>query len=78
MTEDEKNIISGDNGFMDKLLSELENMPLNKLNSLMKRKIPQYVRESPKVQRNEFCPCGSGDKYKKCCGQTSKWVEIKE
>lgn len=26
------------------------------------------VRESPKVGRNEPCPCGSGKKYKKCCG----------
>jgi uncharacterized protein len=26
-----------------------------------------YVRESPKVGRNELCPCGSGKKYKKCC-----------
>jgi len=25
-------------------------------------------RESPKVGRNEPCPCGSGKKYKKCCG----------
>lgn len=24
-----------------------------------------------KVGRNEKCPCGSGDKYKKCCGRTS-------
>lgn len=25
------------------------------------------VRTSPKVGRNEPCPCGSGRKYKKCC-----------
>ncbi|MER3429029.1 MAG: preprotein translocase subunit SecA [Pyrinomonas sp.] len=25
-------------------------------------------REQPKVGRNEPCPCGSGKKYKKCCG----------
>ncbi|UCG39100.1 MAG: preprotein translocase subunit SecA, partial [bacterium] len=25
-------------------------------------------RETPKVGRNEPCPCGSGRKYKKCCG----------
>ena len=25
-------------------------------------------RETPKVGRNEPCPCGSGKKYKKCCG----------
>lgn len=29
---------------------------------------PETVkRESPKVGRNEPCPCGSGKKYKKCC-----------
>lgn len=27
-----------------------------------------YVREEPKIGRNEPCPCGSGKKYKKCCG----------
>jgi hypothetical protein len=26
------------------------------------------VREAPKVGRNEPCPCGSGKKFKKCCG----------
>jgi len=25
-------------------------------------------RESPKIGRNAPCPCGSGKKYKKCCG----------
>lgn len=25
------------------------------------------VRNSPKVGRNDPCPCGSGQKYKKCC-----------
>jgi uncharacterized protein len=25
-------------------------------------------REDPKVGRNDDCPCGSGKKYKKCCG----------
>jgi SEC-C motif-containing protein len=24
-------------------------------------------RESPKIGRNDPCPCGSGKKYKKCC-----------
>ncbi len=27
------------------------------------------VREEEKVGRNDPCPCGSGKKYKKCCGQ---------
>ena len=29
-----------------------------------------YERESPKIGRNDPCPCGSGKKYKKCCGRT--------
>ena len=28
-----------------------------------------YYREEPKVGRNDPCPCGSGKKYKKCCGR---------
>ncbi|MDJ0877838.1 MAG: preprotein translocase subunit SecA [Halieaceae bacterium] len=28
-----------------------------------------FVREQPKVGRNEPCPCGSGKKYKQCCGR---------
>src|SRR5690349_1090454 len=27
------------------------------------------VRDAPKVGRNDPCPCGSGQKYKKCHGQ---------
>ncbi len=30
---------------------------------------PQPVQASPKFGRNDDCPCGSGKKYKKCCGQ---------
>ncbi|WP_418531070.1 SEC-C metal-binding domain-containing protein, partial [Hominenteromicrobium sp.] len=25
--------------------------------------------KGPKVGRNDPCPCGSGKKYKKCCGR---------
>ena len=27
------------------------------------------VRNENKVGRNDACPCGSGKKYKKCCGK---------
>jgi len=30
-----------------------------------------FVREQPKVGRNEPCPCGSGKKYKQCHGKLS-------
>ncbi len=26
------------------------------------------IKIIPKVGRNDLCPCGSGEKYKKCCG----------
>ncbi len=29
-----------------------------------------YRRKERKVGRNESCPCGSGKKYKKCCGMS--------
>jgi preprotein translocase subunit SecA len=29
------------------------------------------VRREKKVGRNEPCPCGSGKKYKKCCGRNA-------
>ena len=28
-----------------------------------------YKRSAPKIGRNDPCPCGSGKKYKKCCGK---------
>ena len=31
-------------------------------------KILPVVRVAPKVGRNDPCPCGSGKKYKQCCG----------
>jgi len=27
-----------------------------------------FARNEPKIGRNKPCPCGSGKKYKKCCG----------
>jgi preprotein translocase subunit SecA len=32
------------------------------------QKVQTITRETPKVGRNDPCPCGSGKKYKKCCG----------
>ena len=30
-----------------------------------------YKRTSPKIGRNDKCPCGSGKKYKNCCGRAA-------
>ena len=43
---------------------ELQDM----LQSIMDSKPEQVIIETPKIGRNEPCPCGSGKKYKKCCG----------
>ncbi len=34
----------------------------------LKDKAAPVRRDQPKVGRNDPCPCGSGKKYKKCCG----------
>ena len=31
--------------------------------------VDTFVRQERKVGRNEPCPCGSGKKYKACCGR---------
>ncbi len=33
-----------------------------------KEKSSHTIVKPPKVGRNDPCPCGSGKKYKKCCG----------
>jgi hypothetical protein len=32
-------------------------------------KVETIRRQNPRVGRNDPCPCGSGKKYKKCCGR---------
>jgi len=31
--------------------------------------VPELISERPRVGRNDPCPCGSGKKYKHCCGR---------
>jgi len=47
-----------------KVLHEKSNFVLE--NSVWKYKDGELYNS--KVERNESCPCGSGKKYKKCCG----------
>jgi len=32
--------------------------------------IASKPRLPPKISGNDYCPCGSGKKFKKCCGAT--------
>jgi len=34
---------------------------------MFRTQVPQYIRDEPKIGRNNPCSCGSGKKYKKCC-----------
>ena len=35
------------------------------------QKLSTTVVKGPKISRNDPCPCGSGKKYKKCCGKNA-------
>jgi uncharacterized protein len=57
-----------------KLAQDIEaNLPAIHKFWLTRRKAPTGTvkRDEPKVGRNDDCPCGSGKKYKKCCGATT-------
>lgn len=54
--------------------SEADNkrLPFEPVKSDEKKEIVkplEPIKHKPKIGRNEPCPCGSGKKYKKCCGQ---------
>lgn len=48
----------------DKILTEERRKELYK-----EQKLSGTVIKGEKVGRNDACPCGSGKKYKKCCGK---------
>ena len=53
-------------GIDEKLEINENSIPLD--TSLQNRN-NQKITNKKKVGRNEPCPCGSGKKYKKCCGK---------
>jgi preprotein translocase subunit SecA len=46
-----------------------QNQHFKSLDKNQKPTNPQPVKNQTKVGRNDPCPCGSGKKYKKCCGK---------
>ena len=54
-----------DNSAMQDMHVEGESAP----NSSNMAKAQPIVNNEPKVGRNDPCPCGSGKKYKNCCGK---------
>ena len=47
--------------------ASLEN--INDVNGGAEQTHVTVKNEGPKVGRNDICPCGSGKKYKNCCGK---------
>jgi hypothetical protein len=47
---------------------EVEDLEDEPVDHYAPRRLDPIRSETPKVGRNEPCPCGSGRKYKKCCG----------
>jgi preprotein translocase subunit SecA len=45
-----------------------QKMSLNRLGGEAQVRKPS-IRDEEKIGRNDSCPCGSGKKYKKCCGK---------
>jgi preprotein translocase subunit SecA len=56
-------------GFLRRKRRELEQASMAGAGDL--QPVQQVVRNTAKIGRNDPCPCGSGKKYKKCCGAGS-------
>ena len=60
--------------------ASLDNTAINNMNVVGETNVPNsnktekaqpIVNDGPKVGRNDPCPCGSGKKYKQCCGKNA-------
>lgn len=55
--------------FMGELKITIKNLRLWNLNGFNQNELNTIIGNKTKVGRNEKCPCGSGKKYKNCCGR---------
>ena len=51
------------------LIGQAPQPPKDLFTNIGGKQIPKTVPKSAKVGRNDPCPCGSGKKYKNCCGK---------
>ena len=54
--------------------NNLDSKTIERLMKYQNRK--PSVREYNKIGRNDFCPCGSGKKYKNCCLNSGKYEQL--
>ena len=55
--------------FMGELKITIKNLRLWNLNGFNQNELNSAIGNKTKVGRNEKCHCGSGKKYKNCCGK---------
>lgn len=55
----------------DAVMSGGQDVPAGAVVPEREHKQQTVRRDAPKVGRNDPCPCGSGKKYKHCCGRTT-------
>lgn len=65
VVEDDEN----DNEFMEAMDEFLGGLSIDELDSLWGGAQETYVNPYAGISRNDPCPCGSGKKFKKCCGK---------
>lgn len=58
-----------DSAFMDSMKEYLGNLGPKELEHLINGVQEPYINPFAGIGRNDPCPCGSGKKYKKCCGK---------
>jgi preprotein translocase subunit SecA len=55
----------------DRMVGSDDGVSTNGDGSELKLDLAPVRRDTPKVGRNEPCPCGSGKKFKNCCGRVA-------
>ena len=50
-------------------LSKINTLNNEERDNESKMSASTFVRKDKKIGRNDPCPCGSGKKYKQCCGK---------
>lgn len=63
------NYLGNYGGLPGELQRMLHQQPADEETTSVRKTLPPIVRDRPKVGRNDPCPCGSGKKYKHCCGR---------
>ena len=58
-----------DSAFMDSMKDYLGNLSPKELEHLINGVQEPYINPLARIGKNDPCPCGSGKKYKKCCGK---------